>query len=182
MRLGFDYGTTDNNGNVLSQTIARPGFSATQTYSYDAHNRIQKVQEGTDFRDFAYKEPGNLYVPSRSAGAGWAPGGFTPASPAWFNAKSQLVNAQLGITYDATGNLTAIGGFTFAYDAENRLVASTLNSVATTYAYDGEGRRVKKGAVVMVYDAFGRLAAEYGGTVYRIKTTRKEGDALCQRV
>ena len=74
------------------------------------------------------------------------------------------MNALLGIQYDTAGNLAAIGGFTFAYDAENRLVSSTLNSVSTDYAYDGEGRRVKKGSVVMVYDAFGRLAAEYGGT------------------
>jgi hypothetical protein len=30
-------------------------------------------------------ERGNLYVPSWSTGAGWAPGSFTPASPAWFD-------------------------------------------------------------------------------------------------
>ncbi|MFZ5927632.1 MAG: RHS repeat domain-containing protein [Acidobacteriota bacterium] len=178
LRLGFDYGTTNNNGNVLSQTIARPGFSATQTYTYDAYNRIQNVQEGADFRDFAYKEPGNLYVPSWSTGAGWAPGSFTPSSPSWFDGNNRLVNAVLGIQYDAAGNLTAIGGFTFAYDAENRLVSSTLNSVATTYAYDGEGRRVKKGSVVMVYDAFGRLAAEYGGTADPVGTEYLTADHL----
>lgn len=32
LTLGFGYGTTDNNGNVLTQTISRPGFSATQSY------------------------------------------------------------------------------------------------------------------------------------------------------
>jgi YD repeat-containing protein len=39
----------------------------------------------------------------------------------------------------------------------------------TFYGYDGEGRRVTKtdsfGTMVFVYDALGRLAAEYGGTV-----------------
>jgi RHS repeat-associated protein len=54
------------------------------------------------------------------------------------------VNAVLGIQYDAAGNLTAIGGFTFAYDPENRLVSSTLNSVTTNYVYDGDGLRTKK--------------------------------------
>jgi RHS repeat-associated protein len=178
LTLGFGYGTTDNNGNVLSQTIARPGFSATQTYTYDAYNRIQKVQEGTESRDFAYKEPGNLYVPSWSTGTGWAPGSFTPASPSWFDGNNRLVNTLLGIQYDAAGNLTAIGGFTFAYDAENRLVSSTLNSVTTNYVYDGEGRRVKKGSVVMVYDAFGRLAAEYGGTADPVGTEYLTADHL----
>jgi RHS repeat-associated protein len=92
--------------------------------------------------------------------------------------KNQLVNPQLGIAYDAAGNLTAIGGFTFAYDAENRLVSSTLNSITTNYAYDGEGRRVKKGPVVMVYDAFGRLAAEYGGTADPVGTEYLTADHL----
>lgn len=178
LTLGFGYGTTNNNGNVLSQTITRPGFSATQTYTYDAYNRIQKVQDGTEFRDFAYKEPGNLYVPSWSTGAGWAPGSFTPVSPAWFDEKNRLVNPLMGIQYDAAGNLTAIGGFTFAYDAENRLASSTLNSVTTNYVYDGEGRRVKKGSVVMVYDAFGRLAAEYGGTADPVGTEYLTTDPL----
>ncbi|GIU78544.1 MAG: hypothetical protein KatS3mg005_1782 [Bryobacteraceae bacterium] len=123
-------------------------------------------------------ENGSIYVLWWSTGAGWAPGSFTPASPAWFNAKNQLVNPQLGITYDAAGNLTAIGGFTFAYDAENRLVSSTLNSVTTNYVYDGEGRRVKKGSVVMVYDAFGRLAAEYGGTADPVGTEYLTADPL----
>jgi RHS repeat-associated protein len=84
----------------------------------------------------------------------------------------------LGIQYDAAGNLTAIGAFAFEYDAENRLVSSTLNSVTTTYAYDGEGRRVKKGSVVMVYDAFGRLAAEYGGTAEPVGTEYLTADHL----
>ncbi len=182
LALGFGYGTTNNNGNVLSQTIVRPGFSATQTYTYDAYNRIQKVQEGTDFRDFAYKEPGNLYVPSWSTGAGWAPASFTPVSAAWFDGNNRMVNAVLGIQYDAAGNQTAIGGFAFAYDAENRLVSSTLNSITTTYAYDGEGRRVKKSTggstVTFVYDAFGRLAAEYGGTADPVGTEYLTADHL----
>jgi len=182
LTLGFGYGTTNNNGNVLSQTIVRPGFSATQTYTYDAYNRIQKVQEGTEFRDFAYKEPGNLYVPSWSTGAGWAPGSFTPASPSWFDGNNRLVNAVLGIQYDAAGNLTAIGGFTFAYDAESRLVSSTLNSITTNYVYDGEGRRVKKTragqTTAFVYDGLGRLAAEYGGTAALTGTVHLVQDHL----
>ena len=196
LRLSFDYGTTKNNGNVLRrqgipsrpreglrngcgchQNLARPGFSVTQTYTYDAYNRIQKVEEGSNHRDFQYKEPGNMYVPS-SQRTGWAPGSFTPTSPSWFDEKNRLVTPLLRTQYDAAGNLTAIGGFTFEYDAENRRVSSTLNSVTTTYAYDGEGRRVKKGSAVMVYDAFGRLAADYGGTADPVGTEYLTADHL----
>ena len=41
LKLNYDYGTTDNNGNVKSQTITVPtvganqGFTAIQTYTYD---------------------------------------------------------------------------------------------------------------------------------------------------
>ena len=51
LKLNFDYGNTNNNGNVLSQTITVPteirnsttynGFTATQTYTYDSLNRIE---------------------------------------------------------------------------------------------------------------------------------------------
>jgi hypothetical protein len=41
LTLGLNYGTTQNNGNLLTQTIARPGKNWTQTYSYsDGKNRL----------------------------------------------------------------------------------------------------------------------------------------------
>lgn len=51
LKLGYAYGTTQNNGNVLSQIITVPtsgtvtGFTATQTYTYDQLNRLQVAQE-----------------------------------------------------------------------------------------------------------------------------------------
>jgi len=68
------------------------------------------------------------------------------------------------------GNQTQVNPYTLEYDAEGkvRTVASAMNGSAS-YEYDGDGRRVKKtvnGNVVttFAYDAFGRLAAEYGGS------------------
>ena len=49
--LDYTYGTTANNGNVMSQTITvptvgtDPGFTAVQTYSYDSLNRLQQAYE-----------------------------------------------------------------------------------------------------------------------------------------
>ena len=147
-------------GNLLAQTIRRGSWTVTQSYAYDGRNRLSEVTEPGQQRSFGYSDTGNMWV------SGWqgsfAPGSFTPASAGWFDGNNRMVNTGLGIQYDAAGNLTATGGFTFGYDAEGRLVSSTLNGVTTAYAYDSEGRRVKKGLVVLVYDAFGRLAAEYG--------------------
>jgi hypothetical protein len=43
LNLSFSYGTGNNNGNVLSQTIA--GLGVTQTYTYDFVNRISSASE-----------------------------------------------------------------------------------------------------------------------------------------
>ncbi len=46
LSLGLSYGTTSNNGNLLSQTITRPGFMVTQNYRYDGANRLGLAAEG----------------------------------------------------------------------------------------------------------------------------------------
>lgn len=54
LKLEYSYGTTNNNGNVLSQTITVPtvdtytGFSAVQNYTYDSLNRIATATENID--------------------------------------------------------------------------------------------------------------------------------------
>ncbi len=74
--------------------------------------------------------------------------------------------------YDAAGNQTADPlGRVIEYDAENRQTAFGASALAdgqvlsTLYAYDGDGRRVlstgPSGRTLFVYDALGRLAAEY---------------------
>jgi hypothetical protein len=51
LKLNYSYGTTNNNGNVQSQTITVPtvgaynGFTATQSYAYDSLNRIKQATE-----------------------------------------------------------------------------------------------------------------------------------------
>jgi RHS repeat-associated protein len=91
------------------------------------------------------------------------PSSFTPTQNSNFNS-----NNQLGIqssAYDSAGNLKAIGGYSFAYDAENRQVSAAVGSTTANYSYDGEGRRVQKVSsgvtTVYVYDAAGEVAAEY---------------------
>ncbi len=91
-------------------------------------------------------------------------GSFTPTSSGNFNAKNQLVIQ--GSDYDAAGNQKVIGGYTFVWDAEGRMVQSA-GPRTTAYTYDGDGRRMMKqsslGTTTYVYDAMGNVAAEYGG-------------------
>ena len=60
----------------------------------------------------------------------------------------------------------------YAYDAENKMKSAGggFDNGGTTYTYDGDGRRVKKSThngevTVFVYDAAGRVVAEYSNQV-----------------
>lgn len=47
LKLDYGYGTTANNGNVLSQTITVPGMThpLIQNYTYDSLNRLEAAAE-----------------------------------------------------------------------------------------------------------------------------------------
>jgi RHS repeat-associated protein len=70
-------------------------------------------------------------------------------------------------TYDANGNLTGDGTFTYGYDAENRLTSASGAGNTATYAYDGQGRRklktVSSATTIFVTDADNREVLEYDG-------------------
>jgi RHS repeat-associated protein len=163
---------TTNNGNVLRHTISYPtaggedALNLTQTYTYDALNRIKTLAEVNASRTYNYDRWGNQWV---SPNSGFTLNGLTPTLDTNF---STATNRRAGVPYDngagydAAGNQTAYSPFTLFYDAENRTkeLTSTSNGSAT-YNYDGDGRRVKKvnGFVttVYIYDGFGQLAQEY---------------------
>jgi RHS repeat-associated protein len=184
-KLAYDYGTT-NNGNVQSQTITISGGpTLSQTYTYDALNRIKTGVElnGTNTswkQKFLYDRFGNRTIDSN-------PDNTTPEhvgpNPAISPANNRIAAAGYG--YDFAGNLTSAPGVnttrTYEYDAENR---QTVYKYGTTteglYNYDGEGRRVKKFAVTatgpettfFVYNVLGQVVAEYSSTAAAANGTR----------
>ena len=91
-----------------------------------------------------------------------------------------------GVTYDAAGNVTTDSRFRlrqFLYDANNRQRQSSNldGSNPVVSVYDGVGQRVatKAGGVltnVMVYDAGGKLVAEYAQSVSAAGTQYVMGD------
>src|SRR5208283_5911960 len=110
-------------------------------------------------------------------GNGWVPynfgltlNPFTPVASTNFDTNNRLNSSTWN--YDCAGNQKTTGPSSFSntFDAENRLVSSTIGSATAAYTYDGDGRRVQKASggttTTYVYDAAGRLAAEYAqGTV-----------------
>jgi RHS repeat-associated protein len=163
LSLAFDYGQANNNGNVQSQTIAFTGFSATQTYAYDALNRLSVAQEnnGASWKQsFLYDRFGDRNVDA----ANTFPQSLVGPNPAIDPSTNRISDSQY--SYDTVGNLKTEPGRVYSYDAESRL--TNINSGTAIYGYDGAGQRVAKsvtgvGTTVFVYDVFGRLIAEYGG-------------------
>src|ERR1043165_9356877 len=193
LQLDYDYGTTNNNGTLQSQTIIVPtvgdvtGFTATQTYTYDALNRLASRAEtngNTQQHNYDYDRYGNRTLISGTT----LPAALTAANNPTIDTNNNRIDAaeigQTNIIYDDAGNLMReVGGHTYQYDAENKMVTydggATSNGGAS-YSYDGNGRRVKKVlggpqqvTSVFVYDIMGHLVAEYssfgsinGGTSY----------------
>ena len=191
LSLGYGYTKTSgcngglsacNNGNVMSQTITPPGsWSASQSYGYDGVNRLTSASEAGDYgwsENFGYDARGNQWVDTFSGFPSLSP--LTPRSSSWFGTNNRVEDPGDAnkFDYDTRGNQSVIGGtgILLAYDGENHQSSYTVtNATKELYSYDGEGRRVKHehqvysggsfnttATTLYVYDAQGRLAAEYG--------------------
>jgi RHS repeat-associated protein len=177
----------DNNGNVLTQTInAGSTQIGSQTYTYDAVNRLQMATEGSAWNQrYDYDQFGNravrvtsLYIPNPQ---------LTPTSTATGDLSGSIspTNNQIimqGFGYDLAGNLTADPSpAPMVYDAEDRQTSYT-KSGTTGYGYDGDGHRVTKTAggvtTVFVYNIGGQLIAEYGGPATNGGTSYLTTDSL----
>ncbi|MBF2021956.1 MAG: RHS repeat-associated core domain-containing protein, partial [Hydrococcus sp. C42_A2020_068] len=197
LKLNYDYGTNDNNGNVLSQTITVPavgqipGFTAVQNYSYDSLNRLKSAVEnvtphgGTAVQSwrqtFTFDRYGNRRFDTTNGNTTTLAANCPVAV---CNPESNPQNNRLSSTgwqYDAAGNTTADPeGRTFIYDAENKQteVRDQYNTVIGQNFFDGDGRRVKKivpatGEVtVFVYDASGKSIAEYSTVVESVENAK----------
>jgi RHS repeat-associated protein len=133
--------TLDPAGNP-TQIVQAGTVSSTQTYTYDANDRVLSVcfQAGTcpggsdPFIRWTYDKVGNRLTEAR-------PTGVTNYT---YNALDELTQAgSTGYSYDANGNETASGSRTFGYDLANRLKTTTSGSTTTTYTYDGDGNRLQ---------------------------------------
>jgi RHS repeat-associated protein len=177
LKLNYDYGTTDNNGNVKSQTVTVPQMSnpLVQNYSYDSLNRITEAKETSNgsqqwIQSFTYDRYGNRRIDSAT---NKTTSSLVGPNPVISETNNRIV-AQQGeqYLYDSTGNLTRDkDGNTFVYDAENKQVTyRQAGSVTDTayYAYDGNGQRVRKIfnsiTTIFIYDASGKLVEEYETT------------------
>ncbi len=165
LKLNYDYGTTDNNGNVKSQQITVPNqFIAVQNYSYDTLNRLKSATETisssqTWKQTFTFDRYGNRkFDASQTTTLGNCP--VNVCNPDINSANNRITTHQ----FDAAGNTTIDAeGRAFFYDGENKQkeVRNASNVIIGQYFYDGDGKRIKKISdaeiTIFVYDAGGKL-------------------------
>lgn len=182
---------TKNNGDVRVQRISVPAAGQTaaqtftQTYGYDRLDRLESAEE----KGGAASNWKQVYSYDRYGNRTFTNGTTYPAqlntinNPVVSEANNRITST--GYVYDEAGNLrcdalhpcTGDGTNTayYDYDGEGRMVragsgGSDYSNGGNSYAYDGDGRRVKKAtydgeATVFVYDAGGRVVAEYSNQV-----------------
>jgi RHS repeat-associated protein len=174
LKLDYSYGTSQNNGNVLSQTITVPtvgsnnGFVATQTYSYDELNRLHDATESVSStqiwkQTFSYDRFGNRNFDEANTTTLTKSCGTSPTyvmcsadrklqNPSASTSTNRLVLDQDSDSindygYDSNGNVTKDAlGRTFIYDGRDKAteVKDSSSNTIGQYFYDGDRRRVKK--------------------------------------
>ena len=144
--------STGNNGSVASITN-NLDTGRTESFSYDPLNRILTAQaqatSGQDCWGQAFGSGGLADDPLGNLLSISVTKCSAPSLSVSVNGNSQISNA--GFSYDAAGDMTADGQFTYTYDAENRITSS---SAGVSYTYDGNSLRVKKSSGTLYWRAF----------------------------
>ena len=110
----------------------------TNLFGYNTGSELIEAAMGTNDYRYQYDAIGNRTVVTNNQGA------LTYLS----NELNQYTNIASSVTnapsYDADGNMTSHAGWTFAWDAENRLLAASNGTTVVHNAYDYMSRRVVK--------------------------------------
>jgi RHS repeat-associated protein len=189
-KYNYNYGDLDSSSNLknngkLEQIESFIGSNKqwTQNFRYDSIGRLKQTEERRgDTNALTYKQVfdfdrfGNLYrkAASNPTTGQQNPLPFTPIEETTTPGTGDIDRAtnrfRAGTTYDEAGQVTQDNKFRsmgFAYDANGRVVKATrVNTPDAHTVYDALGNRV--GTKIndvwqyMIYDAFGKLIAEYG--------------------
>jgi RHS repeat-associated protein len=173
---GFDY-SVNGIGQRTGVSTSGSAFPSlpTWTWDYDALGQVVSADSSVSGFDraFEYDAIGNR---KKSANSLTLPSSDNYTANT-LNQYSTIQEGGTGVSpvYDFDGNATAYPlpiapetNSTLAWDAENRMISSTVGSVTTTYAYDAQSRRIAKTTgtnnTLYVYDAWNCIA-EYSGTI-----------------
>ena len=150
----------DSAGNVTGITDLLNAAN-TQSYGYDARDRLTSWTLGGTTATYAYNNIGNL---TNKAGTAYTyPAAGTPRPHAPTSVGGQAYS------YDANGNLLSGGGRTYVWTADNRPVSITTSSGTESYRYDADGNRTRRsgGGVTRIYLEGSKWEEQTGGGTIR---------------
>lgn len=169
----FDY-TVNGVGQrtACNQTGSAFASSRSSIWGYDGYGQLTSANSSVNSQDrsYQYDAIGNRKKFAESLTLPLVDNYSTNT----LNQYSAIVSAQattLNPAYDQDGNATAYplsaaasANSTLVWDAENRLISSTVNGTTTTYQYDAVGRRIAKtigaNTQIYLYDGW-NVIAEY---------------------
>ena len=137
---------SDALGRRTARTDTSAGLQSGNAFGYNARSELVEATMDSSAYAYAYDPIGNREWAALNAatnlyaadalnlyGEIQATAGGIPSAPA------------LTPSYDADGNLTALGPWTYAWDAENRLVSACSNdALLVVNTYDHQSRRIRK--------------------------------------
>jgi YD repeat-containing protein len=150
-----------NAGHVYSITNNLDS-SRTQTFGYDQLNRLTTAQTASTYstspahcwgENYGLDSWGNLQSISATSASG-----YTGCSIESGFSRTATTNNQLtGFGYDASGNTTSDGTYSYVWNGESQLTQGN----GASYVYDGDGRRVEKvGSKLYWYGSGGEVLVE----------------------
>lgn len=165
-KLNYDYGTTNNDGNIKAQTLTTPTAVYSQIFQYDSLDRLKQAVETvggnqTWIQNFTYDRYGNRI------GFNQTLNGQTTSGTPSVDVNTNRFNTGQGYTYDFVGNVMQDPqGKQYLFNGDNKQVEvkDSNNNLIGQYFYDGDGKRIKKvtntETTTFVYSG-SKLVAEY---------------------
>ncbi|MGH7745866.1 MAG: hypothetical protein ACREQ5_13965, partial [Candidatus Dormibacteria bacterium] len=155
--IGYDTGSR-----ITSWTLGnRSALSGTQTYGYDALNRLIGYTGIGGPISYGYDANGNRTTQTVSGVT--TSYSIDPGSNRLNSLSYPGGSTTLG--YDANGSLTSKGSASLGYDAQGRLSSLNNGAISASNVYDGLGQRAQETAgtvsTVFVYDEAAHLIGEY---------------------
>jgi RHS repeat-associated protein len=139
-------------------SIATSGASSswgTGAYAFDGSGNIKSIGSGATKQEFVYDKVSRLVSGQALAGttlktqsvAYDAFGNITTTTttdwgPQTFSVDTATNRLNAPVTYDATGNMTAWGGHTYAFDSLGQLQRVTGTGISHTFLYTADGERI----------------------------------------
>ena len=161
-------------------SVSTPTKQFTQKFGYDAVGRLKTETETRgDNNQQSYKQTfdydrfGNRYLKAADNQTSQNPLLPTPIEANNIDKTSNRLATNTGTVYDDAGNVTTDNKFRslkYSYDANGRMYkTSTMDDLnQSNSVYDASGQRVAQQIngvwKFFVYDAGGKMVAEYGGT------------------